>query len=88
VLEAIPAAAVDSFAGDGYFLDLAAIQPGETVLDLGSGSGTDSLLAAIATGETGRVIGVDMTAAQLAKARKLAIAAGATNVEFRDGRIG
>jgi arsenite methyltransferase len=86
-LDAIPAGAVESFAGVGYFGDLAAIRPGETVLDLGSGSGTDSFIAAIATGATGRVIGVDMTAAQLAKARRLATAVGATNVEFRDGRI-
>jgi arsenite methyltransferase len=87
-LDAIPAAAVESFAGVGYFLDLAAIQPGETVLDLGSGSGTDSFLAAIATGTAGRVIGVDMTTAQLTKARQLATTTtGASNVEFRDGRI-
>ncbi len=45
-LDRIPAAALDSFAGVGYFLDLAAIQPGETVPDLGSGSGTDSFLLA------------------------------------------
>src|SRR5215207_488475 len=49
-LDRIPAAAIESFAGVGYFLDLAAITPGETVLDLGSGSGTDSFLAALATG--------------------------------------
>jgi SAM-dependent methyltransferase len=67
-LDAIPGAAVDSFAGVGYVLDLAAIQAGETVLDLGSGSGTGSFLAANATGPAGRVIGVDMTAAQLDKA--------------------
>lgn len=50
-LDRIPAAAIDSFAGVGYFMDLAAVEPGETVLDLGSGSGTDSFLAAAATGE-------------------------------------
>jgi len=49
-LDRIPAAAIDSFAGVGHFLDPAAIAPGETVLDLGSGSGTDSFLAALATG--------------------------------------
>jgi len=87
LLDAIPARAIESFAGVGYFLDLAAIQPGETVLDLGSGSGTDSFLAAAAAGPNGRVIGVDMTAAQLVKARGLAATAGAANVEFRDGRI-
>lgn len=86
-LDAIPAPAVESFAGVGYVLDLAAIQSGETVLDLGSGSGTDSFLAAIATGATGRVIGVDMTSAQLAKSRHRATTANAMNVEFRDGRI-
>jgi SAM-dependent methyltransferase len=86
-LDAIPAPAVESFAGVGYYLDLAAIRPGETVVDLGSGSGTDSFLAAIATGPTGRVIGVDMTTAQLAKSRHLANTASVTNVDFRDGRI-
>ena len=60
-LDRIPAAAIDSFAGVGYFLDLAAIEPGDTVLDLGSGSGMDSFLAALAAGPDGRVIGVDMT---------------------------
>src|SRR5438552_17534120 len=70
-LDRIPAAAIDSFAGVGFFLDLAAIRPGETVLDLGSGSGMDSFLAANQVGPDGKVIGVDMTAAQLAKARRL-----------------
>src|SRR5215204_6875992 len=51
-LDRIPAAAVESFAGVGYFLDLAAIERGEAVLDLGSGSGTDSFLAALAAGST------------------------------------
>ncbi|MBO9520231.1 MAG: methyltransferase domain-containing protein [Nocardioidaceae bacterium] len=84
-LDRIPAAALDSFAGVGYFLDLAAIAPGETVLDLGSGSGTDSFLAAVATGPGGHVVGVDMTAAQLAKATRLAGDLGWT--EFREGYI-
>jgi arsenite methyltransferase len=86
-LDRIPAAAIDSFAGVGYFLDLAAIRAGETVLDLGSGSGTDTFLAALAVGAGGRVIGVDMTAAQLAKARELAARHGFTNTEFREGYI-
>ena len=71
-LDRIPAAAIESFAGVGYFHDLAAIAQGEAVLDLGSGSGTDSFIAALATGAEGRVVGVDMTEAQLAKARGLA----------------
>ena len=86
-LDTVPAEAVESFAGVGYFLDLADIRPGEEVLDLGSGSGTDSFLAAAATGPAGRVIGVDMTAAQLAKASRPAGDAGMTNAEFREGYI-
>ena len=86
-LDRTPAAAIDSFAGVGYFLDLAAIAPGETVLDLGSGSGTDSFLAALATGPDGRVIGVDMTAAQLAKSRELAAQHGFAQADFREGYI-
>jgi SAM-dependent methyltransferase len=86
-LDRIPAAAIDSFAGVGYFLDLAAVTPGELVLDLGSGSGTDSFLAANSVGSDGGVIGVDMTPAQLAKARALARADGFHAVEFREGHI-
>jgi arsenite methyltransferase len=86
-LDRIPAAAIESFAGVGYFLDLAAIQRGETILDLGSGSGTDSFLAAMATGPDGKVIGIDMTPAQLAKARDLAARHGFAQAEFREGYI-
>jgi arsenite methyltransferase len=71
----------------GHFLDLAAGAPGEVVLDLGSGSGMDSFLAALRVGPEGRVIGVDMTAEQLAKARRLAAEAGIAQVEFREGYI-
>jgi len=86
-LDRIPAPAIDSFAGVGHFLDLAAIAAGETVLDLGSGSGTDSFLAALDTGPDGRVRGVDMTHAQLAKARRLAATHGFDHVSFRRGYI-
>jgi arsenite methyltransferase len=86
-LDAIPAEAIDSFAGVGYYFDLARIQLGETVVDLGSGSGTDSFLAGREVGESGRVIGIDMTAEQLAKARRLAGDHGFTNVEFVDAHI-
>jgi arsenite methyltransferase len=86
-LDRIPAPAIDSFAGVGYFLDLAAIAAGEVVLDLGSGSGTDSFLAATAAGPDGSVIGVDMTAAQLTKARELAHQHAIPQAEFRDGYI-
>ncbi|QTF92017.1 methyltransferase domain-containing protein [Halomonas sp. BM-2019] len=86
-LDRIPAAAIDSFAGVGHFLDLAAIQPGETILDLGSGSGMDSLLAVLATGPGGRVLGLDMTDAQRDKATRLAREGGIRNVEFHAGYI-
>src|SRR5512145_1068629 len=66
---------------------IAALQPGETVLDLGSGAGFDAFLAARQVGESGRVIGVDMTAEMVAKARENAGEAGYVNVEFRLGEI-
>ncbi len=66
---------------------IAALQPGETVLDLGSGAGFDSFLAARAVGPQGRVIGVDMTPEMLARARANATKANQHNVEFRLGEI-
>ncbi|WP_415854570.1 methyltransferase domain-containing protein [Sinomonas sp. G460-2] len=84
-LDRVPTEAVESFAGVGYFHDLAALQPGERVLDLGSGSGMDTFLASVAVGREGSVIGVDITAAQIAKARRLA--EGFANVEFREGHL-
>jgi arsenite methyltransferase len=86
-LDAIPAEAVDSFAGVGYYFELARITPGETVVDLGSGSGMDSFLAARQTGESGCVRGIDMTEAQLAKSRRLASEHGITNIEFIEADI-
>ena len=67
LLDAIPAEALASFAGVGHHMDLAAPAPGETVLDLGSGSGSDAFCAAVAVGPSGRVAGVDFTPEQLAK---------------------
>ena len=86
-LDAIPAQAIDSFAGVGYYFDLAALRPGETVVDLGSGSGMDVFVAALKVGASGRVIGIDMTDEQLAKAERLRSAAGLAHVEFRKGYI-
>ena len=86
-LDAVPSEALDSFAGVGHMLDLAAIEPGETVLDLGSGSGTDAFVAAHLTGPTGRVFGVDMTDAQLDKARRLRDGLGLEHVRFVEGLI-
>ena len=86
-LDAIPAEAIESFAGVGYYFDLARIAAGETVVDLGSGSGMDSFLAALHVGESGRVIGIDITEAQLAKSRRLAAEHAVTNVEFIEAHI-
>jgi arsenite methyltransferase len=73
--------------GCGNPIALASLRPGETVLDLGSGAGFDCFLAARAVGETGRVIGVDMTHEMLRKARAHAAQSGYTHVEFRLGEI-
>jgi arsenite methyltransferase len=86
-LDAVPPDALASFAGVGHMLDLAGIQPGERVLDLGSGSGTDSFIAAHLTGATGRVMGVDMTDAQLDKARRLRDEAQVSHLVFVKGLI-
>ncbi len=87
LLESIPAEAVASFAGVGHHLDLAALQPGEAVLDLGSGSGTDVFCAALLVGASGRVVGVDITDAQLAKASRLRDQAGLSQVELVEAHI-
>jgi arsenite methyltransferase len=87
ILDRIPAGAIESFAGVGYFFDLAELRTGESVVDLGSGSGMDVFLAAALVGATGRVVGVDFTAEQLAKARRLAAEGGFDQVELREGRI-
>ena len=84
-LAAVPSGAVESFAGVGYFFDLAALQAGETVVDLGSGSGMDAFYAAGFVGPSGHVVGVDFSPEQLAKARELAANTG--QVDFLEGRI-
>lgn len=73
--------------GCGNPVALASLRPGDVVLDLGSGAGFDALLAARTVGDTGRVIGVDMTEAMVTKARANAVKAGLQNVEFRLGTI-
>ncbi len=87
VLDRIPAGALESFAGVGFFFDLAGLSAGDRVIDLGSGSGTDAFFAALQVGDTGGVMGVDFTAQQLNKARRLANEGGFPQVEFREGRI-
>jgi arsenite methyltransferase len=87
VLDRVPAGAVESFAGVGYFFDLVEPRPGERVLDLGSGSGMDTFVAALAVGSGGRVVGIDLTDAQLAKAERLRSQAVFGWVDFTSGRI-
>ncbi len=86
-LDAVPQEAIASFAGVGHYFHLADLQPGECVVDLGSGSGMDSFIAANRVGPNGRVIGIDMTDEQLAKAERLARQGAFAQVEFRKGYI-
>jgi arsenite methyltransferase len=84
-LEGIPEASIESFAGTGNPFSLGEIGVGERVVDVGCGAGIDSLIAARMSGETGQVVGVDMTPAMLEKAKGSAAAAKLLNVEFRAG---
>jgi arsenite methyltransferase len=86
-LERVPDATVESFAGVANHWVLGRIEPGAVVLDLGCGAGTDLLIAAQMTGPTGRVIGVDMTAAMLDRARAGADAMGLGNVDLHEALI-
>lgn len=86
-LDRIPAEAIESFAGVGFYFHLAALQPGETVVDLGSGSGMDSFIAASKVGTRGKVFGIDMTDEQRAKAERLRVREEFTNVKYLKGYI-
>jgi SAM-dependent methyltransferase len=85
-LAAVPAGA-NLGLGCGNPIAIASLRPGQTVLDLGAGAGFDAFLAARAVGPSGKVIGVDMTAAMVTKARANAKKGGYTQVEFRLGEI-
>jgi SAM-dependent methyltransferase len=82
---ALPDRAVESFAGVGNPFSLRPLAPGEHVVDVGSGAGFDSFIAAGQVGPGGQVTGVDMTAEMLAKARQTAAALGLAHVQFREG---
>jgi arsenite methyltransferase len=84
-LDPLPPTAVESFAGVGYPFAADGIREGDTVLDIGSGSGTDVLIAARLVGSTGRVIGLDMTEAMRRKCLENARRIGLDNVEVLDG---
>lgn len=83
----LPRSAVDSMAGTGNPFALGEVVPGERVVDCGSGAGADSLIAARLVGPSGAVIGIDMTAQMLARARHGAAELGLANVEFREGQL-
>jgi SAM-dependent methyltransferase len=86
-IDALPLSVTESFAGVGNPFSLGEINADETVLDLGCGSGMDSILAAQKVGPDGKVIGVDMTQEMIGKANGNAQGLGLTNIEFRHGAI-
>lgn len=86
-IDSLPSSVTESFCGVGNPLGLGELRAGQTVLELGSGPGMDSLLAARRVGPTGKVVGVDMCEEMVAKARHNAKLLGLHNVEFMDARI-
>jgi arsenite methyltransferase len=86
VLGSLPAVAVESFTGLANLHPYLTLQPGEKVLDLGSGAGLDALLAARSVGPTGAVVGLDGAEAMVAKARHVATLVAAQNVTFEHGQ--
>ena len=87
LLATVPETAVESYAGDANPFSLGRLEPGERVLDLGCGAGTDSLVAAQMVGASGHVTGVDMTPEMLAKARTAAAELGVENIDFVEAEI-
>jgi SAM-dependent methyltransferase len=87
LLARVPDSAVESYAGVANPFSLGPLEPGERVLDLGCGAGTDTLVAAQMVGPGGRVTGIDMTPEMLARARAAAEEMGATNVDFVESEV-
>ena len=84
-LDKIPESSIESFAGTGNPFKLGELHPGEKVVDVGSGAGVDSLIAARMVAPGGQVVGVDMTPAMIEKAKRAARESRITNAEFRLG---
>jgi len=87
LVDSLPERAVESFAGIGNPFELRTLEPGERIVDAGSGAGFDSFVAARQVGVNGYVVGVDMTPEMLDKSRATAEALGLENVEFRKGLL-
>jgi arsenite methyltransferase len=87
VVARMPDSAIEAFAGVGNPFSLGALEPGERVIDLGSGGGFDCFIAAEQVGTEGRVVGVDMTEEMLSRSRAAAAAMGLGQIEFRQGII-
>jgi arsenite methyltransferase len=87
IVDALPDAAVESFSGVGNPFLLRSLQQGEKVVDCGSGAGFDCFVAANQVGDSGEVVGIDMTAEMLAKSRSTALEMKIGNVEFREGYL-
>jgi SAM-dependent methyltransferase len=85
IVDALPDRAVESFAGVGNPFSLRQLEAGERVVDIGSGAGFDSFIAATQVGANGRVIGIDMTPEMLTKSRAMAAQLDMRHVEFREG---
>jgi arsenite methyltransferase len=81
----LPASSIASFAGTGNPFSLGVLNPGDKIVDIGSGAGFDSLIAARMVSPAGQVVGIDMTQAMIEKAKSAAQEAGISNVEFRPG---
>src|SRR5262249_7441677 len=86
-LDRIPAESIESFAGVGFYFHLADVKAGETVVDLGSGSGVDTFIAALKVGSRGQGVGVDMTHEKRAKAERLRDRDGFQSVTYVKGNI-
>ena len=86
-LDLIPQQAIESFAGVGYYFELLDLKPKQKVVDLGSGAGMDTFVAAVHVGQDGVVTGIDMTDEQLDKANRLSVENGFVNVSYKKAYI-